>query len=96
MVVHAGNGKDQDERGFQFPGRFEITAVGESGAGLETRVPQLLQQAGIKVLHESVRHRHSRNGNYISVTVSFECPSREMYTAAHAVLRDDDAIKYTL
>lgn len=91
-----GNGADKAERGFTFPGRFEITAVGEAAADLKARVPQLLESVGLKVLHETVRHRHSRQGNYLSVTVSFDCPSREKYEAAHAVLRAEDAIKYTL
>lgn len=92
-----GNGADKDEqRGFVFPGRFTITAVGDAAADLRARVPELLQSVDIKVLHESVRHRHSREGNYISVTVDFDCPSREAYEAAHAVLRADEAIKYTL
>ena len=91
------NGVDKEEqRGFTFPGNFEITAVGDAEADLKTRVPQLLESVGVKVLHETVRHRHSREGNFISVTVSFKCPSREKYEAAHAALRADPDIKYTL
>lgn len=93
----AGNGADKSEQhGFVFPGRFTITAVGDAATDLKARVPELLESVGIKVLHETVRHRHSREGNYISVTVDFDCPSREKYEAAHAVLRADEAIKYTL
>lgn len=93
----SGNGVDRDEaHGFTFPGRFTITAVGATDADLKARVPELLKRAGLEVLHESVRHRHSRKGNYISVTVDFDCPSREKYEAAHAILRAEPAIKYTL
>ncbi|MCW8806492.1 MAG: DUF493 family protein, partial [Rhodanobacter sp.] len=77
----------QDGQGFQFPGEFEITAVGSASANLPTRVPQLLEQAGLHVLHESVRHRHSAAGNFVSVTVSFRCDSRQQYEAAHHALR---------
>lgn len=97
MSDKPGNGADKEEqRGFTFPGNFEITAVGDTAADLKARVPQLLESVGLKVLHETVRHRHSSKGNYISVTVEFECPSREKYEAAHAVLRADEAVKYTL
>ncbi|HET8554302.1 MAG TPA: DUF493 family protein [Rhodanobacteraceae bacterium] len=93
----SGNGADKGgQRGFVFPGRFTITAVGDTAGDLKARVPELLESVGIKVLHETVRHRHSREGNYISVTVDFDCPSREAYEAAHTVLRADEAIKYTL
>lgn len=83
-------------RGFQFPGQFEITAVGGASADLPTRVPLLLEQAGLKVLHESVSHRRSGAGNYVSVTVAFHCDDRAQYEAAHSALRADPAIRYTL
>lgn len=83
-------------KGFQFPGEFEITAVGHASADLPSHVPQLLERAGLRVLHETVRHRHSGAGNFVSVTVSFHCDNREQYETAHAVLRDDPAIRYTL
>lgn len=86
----------KEGKGFQFPGEFEITAVGEASAGLATHVPQLLERAGLHVLHETVKHRHSGGGNYVSVTVSFRCDNREQYDGAHAALRADPAIRYTL
>ena len=84
------------QQGFQFPGEFEITAVGKASAGLPTHVPQLLERAGLHVLHETVKHRHSGGGNYVSVTVSFRCDNREQYDSAHAALRADPDIRYTL
>jgi putative lipoic acid-binding regulatory protein len=90
----AGDGAEVT--GFQFPGEFEITAVGNASGDLKARVPRILEDVGLHVLHETVRHRHSREGNFISVTVSFNCPSREKYEAAHAALRADPDIKYTL
>ena len=90
--IHAEN----PGQGFQFPGAFEITAVGNASANLPTHVPQLLERAGLHVLHESVRHRHSGGGNFVSVTVSFRCENREQYEAAHRALRDNPDIRYTL
>ena len=86
----------QEGKGFQFPGEFEITAVGNASADLPTHVPQLLERAGLHVLHESVRHRHSGGGNFVSVTVSFRCDGREQYEAAHDALRESPDIRYTL
>lgn len=86
----------QDGKGFQFPGDFEITAVGKASANLPTHVPQLLDRAGLHVFHETVRHRQSGEGNYVSVTVSVRCDSREQYEAAHAALRESPDIRYTL
>lgn len=89
-------GDSASAKGFQFPGEFEITAVGRTEADLPTRIPLLLEQAGLKVLHESVRHRHSGAGNYVSVTIAFHCDSRAQYEAAHSALRADPDIRYTL
>jgi putative lipoic acid-binding regulatory protein len=86
----------QNGKGFQFPGEFEITAVGDASANLPTHVPQILERAGLHVYHESVRHRHSGAGNFVSVTVSVHCESREQYEAAHNALRENADIRYTL
>jgi len=86
----------EEGKGFQFPGEFEITAVGNTSANLPELVPQLLQSVGLQVLHETVRQRESSGGNYVSVTVSFRCDNREQYEAAHQVLRDSPDIRHTL
>ena len=90
--IHAEN----PGQGFQFPGAFEITAVGHAGTGLEERVPKLIGGLGLAVLDGSERVRPSSAGNFVSVSVTFTCPSREMYEAAHAALREDPAVKWTL
>lgn len=87
---------ESPNQGFQFPGLFEITAVGNAGADLVERVPLHIASLGLNVLEGSVRAKPSREGNYVSVTVSFTCPSREKYDAAHEVLRADPEIRWTL
>lgn len=87
---------ESPQQGFQFPGVFEITALGNSAADLAVRVPALLTGIGLSVLDGSLSTRPSREGNYLSVTVSFTCPDRERYDAAHEVLRADPDIRWTL
>jgi len=84
------------QQGFQFPGAFEITAMGNASGGLEQRVPQILAGLGLTVLGGSLRTRTSSEGRYLSVSVTFTCPSREKYDAAHAALRADPDIRWTL
>jgi putative lipoic acid-binding regulatory protein len=86
----------QDDQGFQFPGSFEITAMGNANANLRERVPEILRSLGLSVLEASVRERPSSQGNYVSVSVVFNCPSREKHEQAHAALRADPDIRYTL
>ena len=79
---------DNPDHGFQFPGDFEITAVGPVTAGLEVEVPNLLRAAGLTVLHETVTTRASSGGRFASVKLSFRANSREEYDSAHAALRE--------
>lgn len=87
---------DNPEHGFQFPGEFEITAMGPADAGLETEVPNLLIAAGITVVPDSLTTRASRGGNYVSVRLAFRAGTREEYETAHAALREHPEVKWTL
>jgi uncharacterized protein len=85
-----------EKKGFQFPGVFEISAMGPASAGLEQAIPRELAGAGLTVMHETVRSRPSRGGRFVSVTVSFRAESRADYEAAHHALRAHPDVKWTL
>ena len=87
---------DNPEHGFQFPGTFELSAMGAAEADLQVELPRLLMDAGIDVLHESVNWKHSSNGKYVSVRIAFRAESREQYDAAHTALRAHPEVKWTL
>lgn len=87
---------DNPDHGFQFPGLFEITAMGPAGAGLEERIPDVLEAIGIPVLRETVATRNSTGGKYVSIRVSIHAEDRQRYEAAHAALRAEPGIKWTL
>lgn len=87
---------DNPDHGFQFPGTFELSAMGAADRHLDTVLPRLLAEAGIQVLHESVSAKHSAGGKYISVRIAFRAESREQYDAAHAALRAHPDVKWTL
>ncbi|MCW5580999.1 MAG: DUF493 family protein [Luteimonas sp.] len=87
---------DNPEHGFQFPGVFEITAMGAASAGLEAEIPRLLVEAGIPVLEETLSWRESSGGRFVSVKLSFRAVDRAQYEAAHAALRGHPEVKWTL
>lgn len=91
-----GIARTSDSQGFQFPGVFEISAMGPATAGLEQAVPALLAEAGLVVLADTLRVRASRAGRYVSVAVSFCAESRLDYEQAHRVLRAHPDVKWTL
>ena len=88
--------EDQANKGFQFPGVFEITAMGPAAAALEQVIPRELTAAGLTVLHETVRSRASSAGRFVSITISFQADSRADYDAAHLALRAHPEVKWTL
>lgn len=87
---------DNPEHGFQFPGTFELSAMGAADAGLEQALPKLLAGTGVKVLDEQISSRLSSNGKYVSVRLVFQADSREQYNAAHQALRDHPEVRWTL
>ncbi|AER55323.1 DUF493 family protein [Pseudoxanthomonas spadix] len=87
---------DNPEHGFQFPGTFELSAMGTAGVELERELPRLLVAAGIQVLEEHVSWKHSSNGKYVSVRIAFYAEDRARYDAAHQALRDHPEVKWTL
>ena len=87
---------DNPDHGFQFPGTFELSAMGAANIGLEHELPRLLQLAGIDVLNERVSWKHSSNGKYVSVRIAFKADDRAQYDAAHEALRNHPEVKWTL
>ncbi len=87
---------DNPDHGFQFPGNFELSAMGGADAGLERELPRLLAATGIEVLTESISWKHSANNKYVSVRIGFRAENREQYDAAHNALRAHPEVKWTL
>ncbi len=87
---------DNPEHGLQFPGTFEISAMGAVGHGLEGKVAAALEGAGLVVHRDRLRTRLSAKGNWVSVTYAFDAASRAEYEAAHHALRALPEVKWTL
>lgn len=87
---------DNPDHGFQFPGVFELSAMGAAEAGLERELPALLEAAGLTVLRERVAVRGSSGGRYVSVRIAFEAKDRAQYDAAHTALRNHPEVKWTV
>jgi putative lipoic acid-binding regulatory protein len=87
---------DNPDHGFQFPGQFELSAMGPANRGLEHELPRLLQAEGLDVVNERISWKHSSNGKYVSVRLVFKAETREQYDAAHRALRDHPEVKWTL
>ena len=73
---------DNPDHGFQFPGQFELSAMGPANRGRNMSSPPA---AGcrIDVVNERISWKHSSNGKYVSVRIVFKAESREQYDLAH-------------
>ena len=87
---------DNPDHGFQFPGTFELSAMGTAESALDVELPRLLEAAGIKVRHGQVTARKSKAGNYVSVRIAFDAKDRAEYDAAHEALRSHPEVKWTI
>ena len=47
-------------------------------------------------LDDSLRTRPSREGHYVSVSVTFTCPDRATHERVHELLRAEEAIRWIL
>jgi uncharacterized protein len=86
----------EQQRGFEFPGVFELAAMGTTDAGLDVLVPSVLEALGLRVFRERMSVRPSSKGNYLSVRIAFEAQCRADYDAAHGALRALPEVKWTL
>jgi putative lipoic acid-binding regulatory protein len=96
MANPVSAGPSAPGQGFQFPGQFELTAMGPAAADLASLVPALLRDAGVVGVSAVLRQRPSRGGKYCAVTVSIHAQSRADYECAHAALRAHPDVKWTL
>lgn len=87
---------DNPEHGLQFPGTFEISAMGAAGAGLDAKMADALEAAGLVVHRGRHRSRPSAKGNWVSVTYAFDAANRADYEKAHETLRALPEVKWTL
>jgi len=95
-LMHTFSDSDVATRGFQFPGHFEISAMGATGIGLEQALPQLLRQAGVKLQDEHIRLRLSSAGKHVAVRMAFIAQSREQYEAALTAVRGYPGVKWVV
>ena len=80
------------------PGVFADTSaqresrISIRGSGLNSG----FERRGITVLRETVAARNSSGGKFVSIRLSFHAEDRARYEAAHAALRAEPSIKWTL
>lgn len=81
---------------YEFPGAFELSAMGAADADIEQALPGLIQAAGAQVLAGSLQVNPSRGGNYVAVRISFLASDRAQLDAVHRSVQQHPGVKWLL
>lgn len=74
---------EQPAQGMTFPCDFQVKAMGLNEPGFDILVVEIVRRHGGDVHEGAVSSRPSKNGKYVSVTVSFRAESMDQLNAIY-------------
>ena len=83
---------ETEESPLQFPCEFPIKAMGKSDCKLDIIVVEIIRKHVPDLAEGAVHTRDSKEGNYISVTVTINATSRAQLDAIYQDLVDCEAV----
>jgi len=87
---------DEPDSLFDFPCEFPVKAMGRDAEGFPAHVMELVAAEVGPISHERVAIRPSREGRFISVTVTFVAESREQLAAVYRNLTSSERILFVI
>ncbi len=87
---------EDEESPLKFPCEFPIKAMGRATPELEIAVLEIMNRHVPDLGEGAVRTRESRNGNYISITVTIQARSREQLDAIYMELSSCEHIVFSI
>ncbi|MGZ8226806.1 MAG: YbeD family protein [Methylococcaceae bacterium] len=85
-----------EETFFEFPCRFPIKAMGKTNLEFDLLVLEIVRRHSTQIDEGTVTTRPSKDGNYISVTVTIEASSKKQLDAIYQELNDHPHVLMTL
>ena len=85
-----------DEEPFEFPGSFTLKAMGANQDDFPELVYRLIQEHVPELNAADVSTRSSREGKYLSVSVTFIAQNREQLDKIYQSLHDEPRVLYVL
>lgn len=85
-----------DDLLFGFPCEFPIKAMGKAIPELEAAVLEIMNRHVPDLGEGAIRMRESRNGNYVSITVTIQARSREQLDAIYMELSACEYIAFAI
>lgn len=85
-----------EETLLEFPCQFPIKAMGKSGGNLEITVVEIISRHAPESRKHSVKTKPSKDGNYLSITVTIEATSKQQLDAIYQDLVDHPHVLYAI
>jgi len=92
----ADSTSEDEESPLKFPCEFPIKAMGRATPELEIAVLEIMNRHVPDLGEGSVKTRESRNGNYISITVTIQARSRNQLDAIYMELTSCEHIVFAI
>ena len=87
---------DQEDTLLEFPCEFPIKVMGRSDVDLHSLVIELVRKHAPDLDESAVTRRDSRQGNYVSLTVTVNATSKAQLDKIYLELNASDAVLMTL
>ncbi len=87
---------EDEESLLKFPCEFPIKAMGKATPELEIAVLEIMHRHVPDLGEGSVKTRESRNGNYLSITVTIQARSRDQLDAIYMELTSCEHIVFAI
>ena len=86
----------EPETAFEFPCTFPLKVMGNHDEAFEAEVLALVREHVGATGEEAIERRASRNGRYLSLTVTFTATSKAQLDALYRALHASDQVLMTL
>ncbi|MFO8023767.1 YbeD family protein [Thiohalophilus sp.] len=86
----------QEETFLEFPCKFPIKVMGRSDVDLQSLVMELVSKHAPELREQDITRRDSRQGNYVSLTVTVTATSKAQLDRIYLELNASDAVLMTL
>lgn len=86
----------QSETLLEFPCPFPVKAMGRAEAGFEAHILELIERHVSEIPSDGISRNLSRNGRYLSVTVTITAQSQDQLDAIYRDLSDCEQVLMAL
>ena len=87
---------EDEESALKFPCEFPIKAMGRATPELEIAVLEIMNRHVPDLGEGAVKTRASRNGNYLSITVTIQARSRDQLDAIYRELTSCEHVVFAI